>query len=176
VSQKQEMENIRKWLRAYIKSIPDVVEDEQGRFRKGKGKVSRVWLDVGKKRVTVKGVGYYYRSLEEVKLEEFELKGAVEDYLRSGYKPRLTYEERKEEGGNMLYCVMSGMMSGVDINVEFRPKWYEILNGTNRMVFTEYENARTREKNRMMIILKDLRKITNRAEDRCRKLGYDVQA
>jgi hypothetical protein len=138
------------------------------KFRKGNRKV---WLDVGKRRVAVKPVGYFYRSSEEVRLEEFELKDAIDGYLTSGFiEPRLFFEEKKENGRNILYCTMKG----AEITIQFRPKWFELLNGVNRMVFTEYENAKTRKRDRMMDILKNLQKITNRAEKNCRKLGYDV--
>ena len=168
MSEKQDMEIVGNGLRALIKSIPDIVQDEQGKFRKGKRKV---WLDVKKKEVTVKPIGYWYTSLEEIKQEEFELKDAIDGYLKSGFiEPRLTFEEKKENGRNILYCTMKG----AEITIQFRPKWFELLNGVNRMVFTEYENAKTRKRNRMVDILKNLRKITNRAERRCRELGYDV--
>jgi len=168
MSKKQDMENVRNRLRTLIKSIPDIVENKEGEFRKGNRKV---WLDVKRREVTVKPIGYWYDSLEEVKLEEFELKDAIDSYLKSGFtEPRLTFEEKKENGRNILYCTMKG----AEITIQFRPKWFELLNGVNRMVFTEYKNAKVRKRDRMMDILKSLQKITNRAESHCRKLGYDV--
>jgi hypothetical protein len=167
-----EKEFVVKRLKTIIKSLPDIAEDERGNFRSGNRKV---WLNVGRRKVTVNPTDYWYDSVEQVKQEEFELKGAIEDYLKHGYpEPRLRFEERKENGKSMLHCMMSGVMSGVEIKLEFRPKWYELLNGVTRMVFTEYKNAKITKKDRMQDILKSLRKITRYAERHCRELGYPV--
>jgi len=165
---KPQMIAIVRRLKTIIKSIHGVVEDERGRFRRGERKV---WLNVKKREVTVEPIRYWYNSLEQVEQEEFELKDAIEGYLKNGFmEPRLTFEERKESGRSILYCIMSG----AEIKVEFRPKWYELLNGVNRMVFTEYKNAKIRKKDRMQDILKSLRKITRHAEHHCQLLGYHV--
>ena len=168
ITAKQETKNIRNRLRTLIKSIPDIDEDEHGKFWRGSRKV---WLDVGREEVTVKPIEYWYTSLEEVKKYEFELKDAIDGYLKNGFtEPRLTFDEEKENGRKVLYCTMKG----AGITIQFRPKWFELLNGVNRMVFTEYKNAKTTEENRMIDILKALQKITTRAQIHCRKLGYDV--
>lgn len=164
-----ELERIEKKLAEQImNSTHNVVEDERGNFRKNNKKV---WLDIKRSEITVKPVDYYYTSLKEVFEYEYELKGAVDDYFRRGLKAqRLTFEEKRKNERSILYC----KMIGAGISIEFRPKWFEILNGANRMVFTEYKNAKIRNKDIMLNILKDLRKITKRAENHCLKLGYKV--
>jgi len=165
---KTKTDKIARRLRVLAKSVPGIVEDAKGKFEMGERKV---WLAVGKRKVVVEPIKYWYSSIGQVKEEEFELKDAIHSYLKSGFtEPRLTFEEREENGRNILYCIMTGAA----IRTEFRPKWYELLNGVNRMVFTEYKNAKTRKKDRMEDILKSLRKITKRAESHCKELGYDI--
>jgi len=93
-------------LKTTIKSIHGIVEDKRGRFRKGERKV---WLNAKKREVTVEPIRYWYNSLEQVEQEEFELKDAIEGYLKNGFmEPRLTFEERKEIGRIILRNEWSG--------------------------------------------------------------------
>jgi hypothetical protein len=151
---KQEIEITAKMLEKLIKSIPNVVKREHGVFKIGR---KRIRLIMRKDKVMVEPVGYFYKTPQQVMEEEFELKDAIESYLRP---PRLYFEERHENNRNMLYCILEG----AGIKIEFRPKWNELLNGVNRMVFTEYKNARKGRKNKMQHILNALQKISRRAE------------
>lgn len=164
-----EMESIKKKLKAIINSIPDVVEDERGKFRKNDRKI---WLNAKRSKVTVEPLGYSYKSLKRVLEHEFKLKGAVDGYFKYGFmEPRLTFVERKENGRTVLCC----KMTGAKIYIEFRPRWLELLDGVNRMVFTEYKNAKKAENAEDMLeILQSLRKITKRAEIHYQALGCEV--
>ncbi len=82
----------------------------------------------------------------------------------------MSFEEKSEDDKKILYCVIDA----AGIRTEFRPRWSELLNGVNQMVFTEYKNAKKSEKDNVLDILESLRKITSRAERYCKELGYDV--
>jgi hypothetical protein len=163
------IETIKKKLKAIISSIPNVVEDEQGKFRKNNRKI---WFVVKRNKVIVEPIDYWYNSLTQVEEEEFEVKNKADIYFKFGIRElRLKFEEKKENGEDILYC----KMTGAGINIEFKPRWLELLNGVNRMVLTEYKNAkRTRNTKDMIDIFQNLRKITKKAEIRCRLLGYKV--
>jgi hypothetical protein len=164
----EKVENIRRWLSALIKSIPGVQEVKHNKFQKGK---RQIWLSVRKSKVEVNPVNYEYTSTEEVKQEEFELKDAIETYLKYGFKDtRLFFKVKTENEKKILYCILKG----AGIEIKFRPKWLELLNGVNRMVFTEFENAKKGNKDTMVDILKSLEKIRRRAAKHCHELGYDV--
>lgn len=155
---RQEIEVVEKMLEKLIKTIPEVVEEKPRRFRRGKNVLK---LIVRKDRVSVEPIGYYYRNVEELQKEEFELKGAIEGYLKYGYlSPRLFFEERREDNTSVLCCILEGG----GLRIEFRPKWNELLNGVNQMVFIEYKNALKRKKNMMSDIMNALQKISRRSE------------
>jgi hypothetical protein len=164
----QEVREIKSKLRNLLRSIPELVEDDRDVFKSDRRKIRLV---VRKDEVIVDPIGYFYTSEEEVKEEEFELKDAIKGYIKYGFMtPRLSFAEENEGGRKILYCTMEA----AGIETKFRPRWDELLNGINRMVFTEFKNAKKRRNNHMLEILKSLRKITKRAEYRCQKLGYNT--
>jgi hypothetical protein len=157
---KQELEITKRMLEKIIKSMPNVTEVKPGVFKVGEKSIRLV---VKRNSVDVEPIGYYYRTPDEVMKEEFELKDAIDSYR---YGPRLYYKEKREKNRVKLYCCLES----AGIKIEFMPKWNEILNGVNRMIFTEYENAKNGRRNMMPDILISLQKIVRRAERFCKEI------
>jgi hypothetical protein len=152
---------IRALVRAQLGSITGTTKVGKNAFQKNGRIVSIV---DGDDSVLVQPLDYSYSSIREARQFEFELKGVVANYLRYGFRqPRLRFEERKEDGRSVLYCVIEA----AGITTEFRPYWNEVLNGVNQLVGVEFSNEKETGKGQMTTVYDSISKIAERAKRYC---------
>lgn len=82
-------------------------------------------------------------------------------------KPRMMHKRILEKGRHVQYVILD---FGKGIELRFRPKWDEVLDLAWEMVQTEYLN----DGNELEYIVRELRRITKRAEKKLGKLEKKI--